>query len=53
VFLSLKKMIERDGLHVDGRILNGRHMVSKITPPVAKMMLSQPVLERWSGLFLS
>jgi len=53
VFLALKRMRERDGLHVDARMLNGRKTATKITRDTAKMLLSQAVLERWSGLFLS
>ena len=53
VFLALKRMRERGGLHVDARMLNGRKTATKITPTVRKMLLSQVVLERWSGLFLS
>ena len=53
VFHALKRMRERGGLHVDARMLNGRKTATKITPSVAKMLLSQEVLERWSGLFVS
>ena len=53
VFFALKRMRERGGLHVDARMLNGRKTATKITPTVRKMLLSQVVLERWSGLFLS
>ena len=53
VFYSLKRMRERNGMHIDGRMLNGRKTATKITPTAAKMLLSQDVLQRWSGLFLS
>jgi hypothetical protein len=35
VHYSLKKMMERDGQHIDARILNGRKTKRKITPEVA------------------
>ena len=53
VFHSFKKMLERDGHHIDARIMNGRKTKTKITPEVAKMLLSQQTLQAWSGLFLS
>jgi hypothetical protein len=53
VFHSYKKMLERDGHHIDARIMNGRKTKTKITPEVAKMLLSQETLQAWSGLFLS
>jgi hypothetical protein len=53
VFHSYKKMVERDGHHIDARIMNGRKTKTKITPDVAKMLLSQATLQAWSGLFLS
>ena len=53
VFYSYKRMLERNGHHIDARLLNGRKTKTKITPPVAKMLLSQETLQAWSGLFLS
>jgi hypothetical protein len=53
VFHSHKKMQERDGHHIDARIMNGRKTKTKITPEVAKMLLSQETLQAWSGLFVS
>jgi transposase len=53
VFYSYKRMLERNGHHIDARLMNGRKTKTKITPPVAKMLLSQETLQAWSGLFLS
>ena len=40
VYYSLKKMLERDGQHIDGRILNGRKTRRKITLEVAALLLN-------------
>jgi len=53
VYYSLKKMLERGGQHIDGRILNGRKTRRKITPEVAALLLKQETLQAWSGLFIS
>ena len=53
VFYSYKRMLERNGNHIDARILNGRKTKTKITPEVARMLLSQKTLQEWSGLFVS
>ena len=53
VFYSYKRMLERNGHHIDARLMNGRKTKTKITPQVAKMLLSQETLQAWSGLFLS
>ena len=53
VFYSYQRMRERDGSHIDARLLNGRKTKTKITPAVAKMLLSQQTLQAWSGLFVS
>jgi len=41
VFYSYQRMLERDGNHIDARLMNGRKTKTKITPDVAKMLLSQ------------
>ena len=51
VFYSYQRMLERNGHHIDARLMNGRK--TKITPEVAKMLLSQQTLQAWSGLFVS
>ena len=53
VFYSYKRMLERNGYHIDARMMNGRKTKTKITPEVAKMLLSQQTLQAWSGLFVS
>ena len=40
VFYSYKRMLERNGHHIDARLLNGRKTKTKITPQVARMLLS-------------
>jgi hypothetical protein len=40
VFYSYKRMLERNGNHIDARMLNGRQTKTKITPQVARMLLS-------------
>jgi hypothetical protein len=37
-------MLERNGNHIDARLLNGRKTKKKITPEVARMLLSQEKL---------
>ena len=53
VFYEYQRMLEREGNHIDARLLNGRKTKTKITPAVAKMLLSQQTLQEWSGLFVS
>ena len=53
VFHALKRMRERDGHHIDARMLNGRKTARKITPKIAELLLSQRTLQNWSGLFIS
>ena len=53
VFQALKRMRERDGHHIDARMLNGRKTARKITPKIAELLLSQRTLQNWSGLFIS
>ena len=53
VFYSYQRMLERDGNHIDARLMNGRKTKTKITPAVAKILLSQQTLQAWSGLFVS
>lgn len=53
VFYSFRNMQRRNGRHMDLRALNGRKTKTKITPPVRKMLLSQEILQAWSGLFIS
>ena len=45
VFYSYKRMLERNGHHIDARLMNGRKTKTKITPQVAKMLLSQETLQ--------
>lgn len=40
VFYSYKRMLERNGHHIDARLMNGRKTKTKITPQVAKMLLA-------------
>ena len=53
VFYSYQRMLERNGNHIDARLMNGRKTKTKITPEVAKMLLSQQTLQAWSGFFVS
>ena len=41
VFYSYQRMLERNGNHIDTRLMYGRKTKTKITPEVNKMLLSQ------------
>ncbi len=54
VYTALRRYEARDLLHVDHRILNGQdNKRRKITAKLEEFLLSDKVLQKWSGLFIS
>jgi IS30 family transposase len=54
VFYSYRKLLERGGYHIDGRMLNGQKSKTfKITKELKKVLLSHSLLQKWSGFTIS
>ena len=54
VHSTYRRMLARDGHHIDGRIMNGRKSFkSKVDENLKTFLLSHSVLQKWSGLTIS